>query len=251
MKKLGLLGHPVSHSMSPKLFADKFSDAGRLDLEYRTYDLPDISDFETFTSENPEIVALNITIPHKESILPFLSEIDEEAKAIGAVNTLFKSGGKWIGYNTDGWGFRRSIQPFLKGRHERALIFGTGGGAKSIAFSLKSLGVDFYFVSRYPDMHKEMQNVIGFSELTPEAIKHHLLLINCTPLGMHPDTKGCINLPWEGVGENHLIVDLVYNPDVTTFMFKALEKGAEVMNGSVMLRLQAERSWKIWLENGL
>ena len=251
MKKLGLLGHPVSHSMSPKLFADKFSDAGRLDLEYRAYDLPDISDFETFTSENPEIVALNITIPHKESILPFLSEIDEEAKAIGAVNTLFKSGGKWIGYNTDVWGFRRSIQPFLKGRHERALIFGTGGAAKSVAFSLKSLGVDFYFVSRYPEMHQEMQNVIGFSELTPEAIKHHLLLINCTPVGMHPDTKGCINLPWEGVGENHLIVDLVYNPDVTTFMFKALEKGAEVMNGGVMLRLQAERSWKIWLENGL
>jgi shikimate dehydrogenase len=220
-------------------------------LEYRTYDLPDISDFETFTSDNPEIVALNITIPHKESIMPFLSEIEEEAKAIGAVNTLFKSEGKWIGYNTDGWGFRKSIQPYLKGRHERALIFGTGGSAKSVAYSLKSLGIDFYFVSRSPNKLKEIQNVIGFSELTTEALRHHLLLINCTPLGMYPDTEGCIDLPWEGIGENHLIVDLVYNPDVTTFMFKALEKGADVMNGSDMLRLQAERSWAIWLKNGL
>jgi shikimate dehydrogenase len=251
MKKLGLLGHPVSHSMSPKIFTDKFSKAGRIDLEYITYDLPQISDFLTFTSNNPDIVALNVTIPHKESILPFISEIDEEAKAIGAVNTLFKSEGKWVGYNTDGWGFRRSMQPFLKGRHERALIFGTGGSAKAVAYSLKLLGVDYYLVSRSPEKHQDISNVIGFNDLTPEAIKHHLLLINCTPLGMYPDTAECVKIPWEGVGKSHLIVDLVYNPDVTTFMVRALEKGAEVMNGRDMLRLQAEKSWDIWLNNGL
>lgn len=251
MKKLGLLGHPVSHSMSPKLFIDKFSKAGRLDLEYLTYDLPEISDFNTFTANNPDIVALNVTIPHKESIIPYLSEIDEEAQAIGAVNTLFKANGKWMGYNTDGWGFRRSIQPFLRGRHESALIFGTGGAAKAVAYSLKTLGIACYFVSRTPEKRRKMSNVIGFNELTPEAIKHHLLLINCTPLGMEPDTDGCVQIPWKGVGKDHLIVDLVYNPDVTTFMTRALEKGAEAMNGCDMLRLQAEKSWDIWLKNGL
>ena len=187
--------------MSPKLFADQFSKSGRLDLEYLAYDLPEISDFKTFTANNPDIVALNVTIPHKESILPYLSEIDEEAQAIGAVNTLFKAEGKWKGYNTDGWGFRRSMQPFLRGRHERALIFGTGGAAKAVAYSLKLLGVACYFVSRTPDKKRDISNVIGFDELTPEAIKHHLLLINCTPLGMDPDTNGCVKIPWQGVGK--------------------------------------------------
>ncbi|PCJ81066.1 MAG: shikimate dehydrogenase [Bacteroidetes bacterium] len=250
-KLLGLIGHPVLHSKSPLLFKEKFIKEGRHDLEYLPFDLKDISDFKFLCENNPKLIALNVTIPHKESIIPFLDILNDDAREIGAVNTIMKLDGKWFGYNTDSWGFSRSIQPFLKGRHERALILGTGGAAKAVGFAMKKIGIEYTFVSRNSEVKPGFEKVITYSDLTSEALKHNLLIVNCTPVGMSPDCKGVVKIPWDGVGKHHLMVDLVYNPEITLFVKKAREQGAVAMNGLDMLRLQAEKSWDIWIENGL
>ena len=245
MKTLGLLGHPVAHSKSPQIFSGKFKLADRSDLEYKLFDLEDISDFTTLIKNNPNVVGLNITVPYKEAIIPFLDGLAPEAKEIGAVNTIVKVKGKWIGHNTDAWGFSRSIQPFLKGRHERALIFGSGGAARAVAYILKNLGINYHIISRATS---NITNVT-YGDLTEEAINHHLLLINCTPVGLDP--SDFLKLPYEGINTNHLVIDLIYNPEITTFMALSKQRGAVVMNGGDMLRLQAEKSWEIWLKNGI
>lgn len=247
MKTLGLIGHPVSHSKSPQIFAEKFELAKRSDLEYRLFDLDHVSDFLTLTQNNPGIVGLNVTVPYKKTILPLLDELTEEAKEIGAVNTIVKVNNRWIGDNTDAWGFSRSIQPFLKGRHERALIFGNGGASKAVAYSLKKLGVSYHIISR---SGSETAGAT-YKDLTTEAIKHHLLLINCTPVGMTPLESSFLEIPYDGISENHLVVDLVYNPETTQLMTFARQRGAIAMNGKDMLRLQAEKSWEVWLHNGI
>ena len=246
LRLIGLLGHPVSHSKSPELFRSLFASRDRLDIEYRAFDLESISDFTSFCNDHPNLFGFNVTIPHKESIITILDSIDEEAAAIGAVNTVVRTAQGWKGYNTDSWGFRRSLQPFIKGRHESALIFGSGGASKAVAYTLKNLGINTTIISRTPSLDQ-----ISYSDLTPEALSHHLLLINCTPLGTAPLIEGCIDLPWSGVGEFHLAVDLVYNPEITTFMKRAQAQGAKIMNGADMLRLQAKKSLEIWLQNGL
>ncbi len=247
MKTLGLIGHPVSHSKSPQIFAEKFELAKRSDLEYRLFDLDHVSDFLTLTQNNPGIVGLNVTVPYKKTIVPLLDELTEEAKEIGAVNTIVKVNNRWIGDNTDAWGFSRSIQPFLKGRHERALIFGNGGASKAVAYSLKKLGVSYHIISRSGSKTAGAT----YKDLTTEAIKHHLLLINCTPVGMTPLENSFLEIPYDGISENHLVVDLVYNPETTQLMTFARQRGAVAMNGKDMLRLQAEKSWEVWLHNGI
>ena len=247
MKTLGLIGHPVSHSKSPQIFAEKFILSDRSDLDYKLFDLDKISDFITLTQNDPSIVGLNVTVPYKKAIIPFLDELSEEAREIGAVNTIVKVEGRWIGHNTDAWGFSRSIQPFLKGIHERALIFGSGGGSHAVAYSLKKLGVNYHIIGRE---ESEITDAT-YSDLTPEAIKHHLLLINCTPVGMTPNPQNFLEIPYDGISDNHLVVDLVYDPETTKLMSLAHKRGAVVMNGKDMLRLQAEKSWEIWLNNGI
>jgi shikimate dehydrogenase len=246
MKMLGLLGHPVSHSKSPEFFLNKLAAIGRSDIEYCAFDLASIDDFSAFCEAHPDLFGFNVTIPHKQSIIPFLESLDEEAAEIGAVNTVVRTPQGWKGYNTDSWGFLRSLQPFIKGRHERALIFGSGGASKAVAYALKNLGISTTIISRTPALGQ-----VSHSDLTPEALSHYLLLVNCTPLGTAPHVEGCVDLPWSGVGEKHLAVDLVYNPEITTFMKRAQAQGAQVINGADMLRLQAEKSLEIWLENGL
>ena len=247
MKTLGLIGHPVAHSKSPQIFAEKFIRCDRSDLDYKLFDLDKISDFITLTQNDPSIVALNVTVPYKKAIIPFLDALSEEAKEIGAVNTIVKVDGRWIGHNSDAWGFSRSIQPFLKGKHERALIFGSGGASRAVAYSLKKLGVNYHIIGR----EKSETSDVTYSDLTPEAIKHHLLLVNCTPVGMTPNSQSFLEIPYDGISENHLVVDLVYDPETTKLMTLAHKKGAVVMNGKDMLRLQAEKSWEIWLKNGI
>jgi len=247
MKTLGLIGHPVSHSKSPQIFAEKFILSDRSDLDYKLFDLDKISDFITLTQNDPSIVGLNVTVPYKKAIIPFLDELSEEAREIGAVNTIVKVEGRWIGHNTDAWGFSRSIQPFLKGIHERALIFGSGGASHAVAYSLKKLGVNYHIIGRE---ESEITDAT-YSDLTPEAIKHHLLLINCTPVGMTPNPQNFLEIPYDGISDNHLVVDLVYDPETTKLMSLAHKRGAVVMNGKDMLRLQAEKSWEIWLNNGI
>ena len=243
---LGLLGHTVSHSKSPELFKAKLSSINRHEVVYQAFDLEFISNFPEFCKSHPDLFGFNVTIPHKESIIPFLDSLSEEASAIGAVNTVVKTSSGWKGYNTDSFGFRRSLQPFIKGRHERALIFGSGGASKAVAHALKDLGISTTIISRSPSLDQ-----IPYTDLTPEGLSHHLLLVNCTPLGTAPHIEGCIDLPWSGVGKRHLAVDLVYNPEITTFMKRASSQGAQVINGADMLRLQAKKSLEIWLENGL
>ena len=247
MKTLGLIGHPVAHSKSPQIFAEKFIRCDRSDLDYKLFDLDKISDFITLTQNDPSIVGLNVTVPYKKAIIPFLDELSEEAREIGAVNTIVKVEGRWIGHNTDAWGFSRSIQPFLKGIHERALIFGSGGASHAVAYSLKKLGVNYYIIGR----EKSESTDATYSDLTSEAIKHHLLLVNCTPVGMTPNPLSFLEIPYDGISENHLVVDLVYDPETTKLMSLAHKRGAVVMNGKDMLRLQAEKSWEIWLNNGI
>ena len=246
MIKLGLIGHPVGHSKSPLFFKTKLASIGKSNIEYKAFDVENIDEFEELIKSEEGLIGLNVTIPHKQSVIDKLCYIDEEAKAIGAVNTIVKTENGWKGYNTDSFGFSKSLKPFIKGRHDRAMVFGSGGASKAVVYSLAKLGIKTVVVSRTPS-----DGQIGYDELTSEAMGHYLLLVNCTPLGTYPNIEDCVNIPWEGLTENHLAVDLVYNPEETTFMKRSKSQGAKVMNGADMLRLQAERSLEIWLEYGL
>lgn len=247
MRRFGLIGHPVGHSQSPALFQARAAELGNADSSYELFDLPAISDFPTFVLEHPEIGGLNVTVPHKQSIIPLLSSLSHEAERIGAVNTLEKTKDGWVGHNTDAWGFQRSIQPFLTRHHERALVLGTGGSAAAVKFVLGKLGIDVVLVSRQPDKADSKEHpVIGYDDLNALVLRHHRLVVNCTPLGMPPLEKECAPLPFSALGEHHLVVDLVYNPEVTELLRLAKQAGASTMNGRDMLRLQAEKAWEIW-----
>lgn len=239
-KTLGLIGNPLGHSKSPELFM-KLAPG----VEYNLYELAEVN-LQDLARATPNLLGLNVTIPFKEVVIPQLSFIHEAAKEIGAVNTLVKTEDGWHGYNTDYWGFKKSLGPFLKGSHDRALILGTGGAAKAVKYALEELGVSTALVSR----SNERGNVL-YEQLTEAAVAHHKLIVNCTPLGTWPEIDGCPEIPFGGVSEGHLVVDLVYNPEETLFLKKAKQNGASTMNGSDMLRLQAEQSLEIWKKHGL
>jgi shikimate dehydrogenase len=185
---------------------------------------------------------LNVTIPYKEAVIPFLDELDDIAKAVGAVNCIHFRNGKTKGYNTDVFGFEMSIKPFLENRYERALILGTGGASKAVAFVLERWGIPFHLVSRNPQGEREL----GYDVLKSEVMHHFPLIINTTPLGTYPDIDACPYLPYEGLSERHFLYDLIYNPEETTFLRLGRLAGAKTMNGHAMLMLQADRSWQIW-----
>jgi shikimate dehydrogenase len=204
----------------------------------------EIAAIEEFVEKVKELnpKGLNVTIPYKKAILPFLDELDEVAKEIGAVNTIAFKNGKLKGYNTDAFGFHQSIKPFFKPQHERALILGTGGASKAVEYVLKQYGVDIMFASR----NDSKDNILNWNGVNENVIKHHLLIINCTPLGMFPNVDSKPAIPYSALTEGHLLVDLVYNPDETLFLKLGKEKGAKVLNGLTMLKQQAEKSWKLW-----
>ena len=239
-KTLGLIGYPLGHSKSPELFK-KLAPG----VKYHLYEDAEV-DLEALTQAKPNLLGLNVTIPHKETVISQLSFIHKAAKAIGAVNTLVKTEDGWHGYNTDYWGFRRSLGPFLKGSHDRALILGTGGAAKAVKYALEDLGIATALVSRITG-----KGDVNYDQLTEVAIAHHKLIVNCTPVGTWPKIDDCPSIPFGGISEGHLVVDLVYNPEETLFLKKAKKSGASILNGSDMLRLQAERSLEIWKEHGL
>lgn len=239
-KTLGLIGYPLGHSKSPELFK-KLAPG----VKYNLFEDAEV-DLEALTQAKPNLLGLNVTIPHKETVISQLSFIHEAAKAIGAVNTLVKTEDGWHGYNTDCWGFRRSLGPFLKGSHDRALILGTGGAAKAVKYALEDLGIATALVSRITG-----KGDVTYDQLTEAAIAHHKLIVNCTPVGTWPKIDDCPSIPFGGMSEGHFVVDLVYNPEETLFLKKAKRSGASILNGSDMLRLQAERSLEIWKEHGL
>jgi len=241
MKKFGLIGKNLSHSFSKQYFEQKFGKEGITDASYSLFELVEIGEFTALVTEH-ELSGLNVTIPYKEAILPYLDEIDEEAKAIGAVNTIqfTKSGLK--GFNTDVIGFRNSIKPFLENIHTRALILGTGGAAKAVAYVLESLGIKITYVSRNP----KAENELSYADINSFVMKHHLLIVNTTPIGTFPNITEAPELPYEYLTEQHFLYDLVYNPSETQFLQHAKAAGAIAINGEQMLKIQAEEAWKIW-----
>ena len=241
MKTYGLIGKSLSHSFSKKYFTEKFDNQGLIDSEYINIEIETIEEFVEKVKElNPK--GLNVTIPYKKAILPFLDELDEVAKEIGAVNTIVFKNGKLKGYNTDAFGFHQSIKPYFKPQHERALILGTGGASKAVEYVLKQYGVDIMFASR----NDSKDNVLNWKDINENVIKHHLLIINCTPLGMFPNIDSKPAIPYSALTERHLLIDLVYNPDETLFLKLGKENGAKVLNGLTMLQQQAEKSWRLW-----
>ena len=242
MPELGLLGKHISYSFSKAHFTKKFKEEG-LPYSYENFDIENILEFPLILKNNPDLVGLNVTIPYKEQIIPYLNSLSEQAKAIGAVNTVtISSSGKLKGYNTDTFGFRASIEPFLKPQHKRALILGTGGASKAVAYTLRELNIDFDYVSRkLNDLAK-----FTYSDLTESIINSHQIIINCTPVGTYPNINECPDIPYEGISTDHLLYDLVYNPSKTKFLKQGEERGAAICNGLKMLELQAQKAWEIW-----
>ncbi len=242
MLKFGLLGKSLSHSFSKSFFTDFFLK-NNIDGEYLNFEIPSIESIsELFLKENLE--GLNVTIPYKEEIIPYLDTLSEDALKIGAVNVVqFKNGFK-IGHNTDAYGFHQSIKPFLTNLHERALIIGTGGASKAVEFVFKSLGIDVIFISRNP----EKENQFGYNDINEHMLRACKVIVNCTPVGTFPNVEDCISFPFEYLTQDHLVVDLIYNPKQTLFLKKSKEFGATILNGESMLQQQALKAWEIWNE---
>ncbi len=242
----GLIGYPLSHSFSKKYFNEKFQRENIKHHKYKLFPIEKISQLPKLVASNPNLFGLNVTIPYKQSVIPYLDEIDFEAKAIGAVNVIKIINGKLKGYNSDAHGFEMSLNKLLAVRENQlptiqALILGTGGASKAIGFVLDKLQIKHQHVSR-----SKKANGIIYSEITDNVIQKHQLIINCTPLGTYPNVGECPPLPYKMIGKNHFFYDLVYNPLETLFLKKAKAQGASTINGLPMLHLQAERSWEIW-----
>ena len=244
MDKYGLIGYPLKHSFSRGYFNEKFS-AENIDAEYINFEIPSIRDFKKVIAENPELKGLNVTIPYKEQVIPLLDDLSENAKKIGAVNVIKivrdKKKVKLIGYNSDIIGFKESIEPLFKPCHKFALILGTGGSAKAVFHGLNQLGIESTFVSR-----TKSEGQLTYEELTPEIMNKYHVIVNCTPVGMFPKTDEYPAIPYDLLSSDHLLYDLLYNPNETLFMKKGKEKGATVKNGLEMLLLQAFASWEFW-----
>ena len=245
MQKYGLIGYPLKHSFSIGYFNEKF-EAENIDAQYVNFEIPDIRDFMEVIEENPNLCGLNVTIPYKEQVIPYLDELDKDTAKIGAVNVikiirLPKGKVKLVGYNSDIVGFTQSIEPLLQPHHTKALILGTGGASKAVFHGLDNLGIKATFVSRT----KKSDDILTYRELTPEIMQEHTVIVNTTPLGMYPKVDFCPDIPYDQLTPNHLLYDLLYNPNETLFMKKGKEKGAVVKNGLEMLLLQAFASWEI------
>lgn len=243
MHKLGLLGRNISYSFSRNYFKSKFEKEGILDVTYNNFDIDDISTFPSIINDTEGLRGLNVTIPYKQAVMPFLDKIDKKAKAIGAVNTIkIKKNGKLVGYNTDCYGFKKSIKPHLQAHHKKALILGTGGASKAVAYVLKELNIEYRYVSRNASDNASFT----YNELTTDLITEFDIIINCTPLGTFPNVENCPDIPYEAINARHILYDLIYNPLETKFLRLGRERKATTINGLKMLELQAEKSWSIW-----
>lgn len=238
----GLVGKNISYSFSKEYFSKKFAENDLTDYSYENFDIQDITEFPAILKNNPNLKGLNVTIPYKESIIPFLDKLSDRAFKIGAVNTIkFTKKGKIKGYNTDCFGFEKSLQPLLQPHHKKALILGTGGASKAVAFALEQLGILFTFVSREASV-----NSIDYNRINATTFDNYQIIINCTPVGTSPNITDCPDIPYDYFTPNHIAFDLIYNPSETLFLQKAKSNGAVSKNGLEMLVFQAEKAWKIW-----
>lgn len=241
-KKFGLIGKDISYSFSKKYFTDKFSKELFDDCTYENFDIPTIEEFPNVLKNNPDLKGLNITIPYKEAIIPFLDTMSDKAFRIGAVNVIrFTKKGNLKGYNSDWYGFKKSLEPLLQPHHKKALILGTGGASKAVAFALDKLGIFYTFVSR-----EASENAIDYNRINATTFDNFQIIINCTPIGTSPNTREFPPIPYEFFTEKHIAFDLIYNPEETQFLKKAKKKGATIKNGYEMLVFQAEKAWTIW-----
>lgn len=241
-KKFGLIGKNIAYSFSKKYFTEKFSSDLFDDFTYENFDIESINDFPEILKSNPDLKGLNVTIPYKEAIIPFLDTLSDKAFKIGAVNVIrFTKKGNLKGYNSDWYGFKQSLEPLLQPHHKRALILGTGGAAKAVAFALEQLGIFYTFVSR-----EATENAIDYDRINVTTFDNFQIIINCTPLGTSPNVKEFPPIPYQFFTDKHIAFDLIYNPEETQFLKKAKKKGAVTKNGYEMLVFQAEKAWKIW-----
>ncbi|MBL7817480.1 MAG: shikimate dehydrogenase [Saprospiraceae bacterium] len=250
MKHLGLIGYPLGHSFSKSYFNNKFKALG-VDNEwfYDTYPIENIEKFTDLLKGQPDLVGLNVTIPYKQEVIPFVDKLDKSASEVGAINCIRIENGILVGYNTDVYGFEKSlIDMLVDGNIDtlpqlslKALVLGTGGASKAVAYVMKKLNIPFHYVSR-----NRTPESLSYKDVNAEILATHHLIINGTPLGMSPNTEGCPPLPYENIGNQHFLYDLVYNPEVTEFMKRGIVQGAKVKNGYDMLLYQAEKGWEIW-----
>lgn len=243
----GLVGYPLGHSFSARFFSEKFQRE-QIDAAYLNFEMADVTSLRDFITSQPRLRGLNVTIPHKQAVIPLLDEISDEAAEIGAVNVIrirrdANGRPQLKGYNSDVIGFSRSLQPLLRSVHRKALVIGTGGASKAVHYALHRLGIDTTPVSRHTGPER-----LTYADLTPEVMQEHLLIVNCTPVGMFPHTEECPDIPYACLGPDHLLYDLVYNPEETLFMRRGLDRGATVKNGLEMLHLQALAGWEFWQE---
>ena len=242
MTKYGIIGNPLGHSFSKGFFTEKFAREG-IDAEYLNFQISEIGKLTEVLRENPELRGINVTLPYKTEIIPFLDELSDEAREIGAVNVVQIRNGHLKGFNSDIIGFTRSIQPLLKPHHQKALILGTGGASRAIRVGLTRLGLEWKYVSRTPH-----DGMITYEDITAETLREYEVIVNCSPVGMFPKVDGCPVIPYEFLTPDNLLYDLVYNPETTLFMKKGALQGAVVKNGLEMLHLQAIASWEFWNE---
>lgn len=259
MKKFGLIGYPLTHSFSKKYFTDKFENEKIEDHAYELFELEHLSDFPELIKANPDLIGLNVTIPHKIGAVFYMNWLEPEAKKVEAINCIkvikesaleaaFSGEVGFVdqdfrleGYNTDIYGFENSLKPLLKSQHNSALVLGNGGATRAVKYVLKKLKIPYTVVSRRPKL-----NHISYERVTANLIKNTKLIINTTPLGMAPNTNAFPPIAYEAITNQHLLYDLIYNPEKTTFLQKGEAQGATIKNGYEMLVLQAEKSWEIW-----
>lgn len=236
-KKLGLIGRNISYSFSEKYFQEKFQKLNLLQYSYEIIDLKEIDEVEKLFSD-PEILGFNVTIPYKEQIIPFLDKLSDEAEKIGAVNCVLIENGIKTGYNTDAIGFEKTLKIHKKPHQTNALILGDGGAAKAVQYVLDKNEISYKIISR--------KSEINFNNLDLETVRNHSIIIQCTPVGTFPNVEECLKFPFEALTDNHLVIDLIYNPNYTQFIINSAKYGAKTANGFYMLEQQAEKAWEIW-----
>jgi len=241
MKRYGLIGYPLTHSLSEQYFTQKFIEEGIEDCFYERFSMPSIADLHEILNSHQDLRGFNITIPYKKEVLAFLTERSKAVEEVGACNCVKIESGKLIGYNTDVIGFENSLIPFLKPNHNRALVLGTGGAALAIVYVLQKLGIEFSYVSRTATIGQ-----FSYNDLDASVMASHTLIINTTPLGMFPNIEDCPAIPYDLLTPEHHLFDLTYNPAASTFLTKGKQMGATIQNGQQMFVEQAEQSWRIW-----
>ncbi len=246
MRKFGLIGYPIGHSFSKRYFSEKFENEGIKDCQYDNYPFENLNNLNHLIIHEPDLIGLNVTIPYKEEVIKYLDEIDKDAKEIGAVNTIkitrTRDGRSTLkGFNTDVYGFSIPLKKVL-GEHRKALILGTGGAAKAVAWALSRLNIQIQYVSRSP----QRKDIKSYTDLTSEDIMGHTIIINTSPVGMYPNTNNKPDIDYHAITEKHILYDLIYNPGETLFLKEGKRKKAITLNGLPMLYLQAEKAWEIW-----